>query len=191
MHTIEPYYNWRHLYRASEDPQSPLFGYFNSEVHFTDQIFDHVIHPQWDSIGCETLYLKVLFVDYAVGYAIIEFFGEWNDAVHNDIMRIKRDLIDEMLPLGIDKFILIGENILNFHADETDYYDEWLEEVPDGWMAFVNLVEIFAVDFFEIGDDSAVNLCIEAYKIIIQSIRVPAYFLVRKIAWRFLNRAVK
>jgi hypothetical protein len=54
-------------------------------------------------------------------------------------MRIKRDLIDEMLPLGIDKFILIGENILNFHADETDYYDEWLEEVPDGWMAFVNL----------------------------------------------------
>ena len=139
MHTIEPYYNWRHLYRASEDPQSPLFGYFNSEVHFTDQIFDHVIHPQWDSIGCETLYLKVLFVDYAVGYAIIEFFGEWNDAVHNDIMRIKRDLIDEMLPLGIDKFILIGENILNFHADETDYYDEWLEEVPDGWIAFVNL----------------------------------------------------
>ena len=41
--------------------------------------------------------------------------------------------------IGIDKFILIGENILNFHADETDYYDEWLEEVPDGWMAFLNL----------------------------------------------------
>ena len=139
MHTIEPYYNWRHLYQASEDPQSPLHGYFNSEVHFTDQIFDHVIHPQWDSIGCETLYLKILFVDYATGYAVIEFFGEWNDAVHNDIMRVKRDLIDEMLPVGIDKFILIGENILNFHADEADYYDEWLEEVPDGWMAFLNL----------------------------------------------------
>ena len=139
MHTTDPFYNWRHLYQACEDSKSPLYGYFNSEVHFTDRIFDHVIHPQWDSIGCETLYLKVLYVDYAVGYAVIEFFGEWNDAVHNDIMRVKRDLIDEMLPIGIDKFILIGDNILNFHADETDYYDEWLEEVPDGWMAFLNL----------------------------------------------------
>jgi hypothetical protein len=41
--------------------------------------------------------------------------------------------------VGIDKYILIGENILNFHADITDYYEEWLEEVPDGWMAFLNL----------------------------------------------------
>jgi len=139
MHTIEPYYNWRHLYQASEDPRSPLYGYFNSEVYFTDSIYDHVIHPQWDSIGCETLYLKVLFVDYITGYCIIEFLGEWNDAVHNDIMRIKRDFLDELIPQGIDKYILIGENILNFHADIPDYYDEWLEEVPEGWMAFINL----------------------------------------------------
>jgi hypothetical protein len=54
-------------------------------------------------------------------------------------MRIKRDLVDEMIPEGIDKYILIGENILNFHADIQDYYDEWLEEVPDGWMAMINL----------------------------------------------------
>ncbi|CAI8452483.1 MAG: Uncharacterised protein [Cryomorphaceae bacterium] len=139
MHTIEPYYNWRHLYIASEDPQSPMYGYFNSEVEFTDRIFDHIIHPQWDNFGCETLFLKILFVDYSTGYAIIEFLGEWNDAVHNDIMSLKRDIIDEMLLVGIDKYILIGENILNFHADITDYYEEWLEEVPDGWMAFLNL----------------------------------------------------
>ena len=139
MHTIEPYYNWRHLYQASEDHRSPFYGYFNSEVYFTDSIYDHVIHPQWDSIGCETLYLKVLFVDYATGYCIIEFLGEWNDAVHNDIMRLKRDFVDELIPQGIDKYILIGENILNFHADIPDYYDEWLEEVPEGWMAFINL----------------------------------------------------
>jgi hypothetical protein len=49
--------------------------------------------------------------------------------------------VDEMIPLGIDKYILIGENILNFHADITDYYEEWLEEVPNGWMAFLNLRE--------------------------------------------------
>ena len=68
------------------------------------------------------------------GYCIIEFLGEWNDAVHNDIMRLKRDFVDELIPLGIDKYILIGENILNFHADIPDYYDEWLEEVRrDGW----------------------------------------------------------
>lgn len=139
MHTIEPYYNWLHLYKASDDPRSPLEGYFNSEVYFTDAIFDHIIHPQWDSIGCETLFLKVLFVDYLEGYAIIEFFGEWNDVLHNDIMRIKRDLIDPMLQEGIDKYILIGENILNLHADQTDYYDEWLEDVEDGWMAWVNV----------------------------------------------------
>jgi len=139
MHTIEPYFNWRQFYQASEDPRSPLFGYFNSEVYYTDVIYDHVIHPQWDSIGCETLFLKVLFVDYIEGYCIIEFLGEWNDAVHNDIMRIKRDLVDVMIPEGIDKYILIGENILNFHADIQDYYDEWMEEVPDGWMAMINL----------------------------------------------------
>ena len=62
MHTIEPYFNWRQLYQASEDPRSPFFGYFNSEVYYTDTIYDHVIHPQWDSIGCETLFLKVLYV---------------------------------------------------------------------------------------------------------------------------------
>jgi hypothetical protein len=139
MHTIEPYYNWRHLYIASEDPQSPMYGYFNSEVEFTDRIFNHVVHPQWDNIGCETLVLKILFVDYSAGYCVIEFLGEWNDAVHNDVMRVKRDIVDEMVPLGIDKFILIGENILNFHADITDYYEEWLEEVPNGWMTFLNL----------------------------------------------------
>ena len=80
-------------------------------------------------------------MDYVIGYCVIEFLGEWNDAVHNDIMRLKRDLVDEMIPLGIDKYILIGENILNFHADITDYYEEWLEEVPNGWMAFLNLRE--------------------------------------------------
>lgn len=153
MHEIEPHYNWRHLYVASEDPRSPFYGYFNSEVFYTDVIYDHVIHPQWDSVGCETLFLKVLFVDYLEGYAIIEFFGEWNDVLHNDIMRIKRDLVDEMLKEGIDKYILIGDNVLNFHADEADYYDEWLEDVPDGWMAWLNLRPHVAAELSQYGLD--------------------------------------
>jgi hypothetical protein len=81
--------------------------------------------------------------------------------VHNDIMRLKRDLVDEMIPLGIDKYILIGENILNFHADITDYYEEWLEELPNGWMAFLNLrkhvvqeLSAYGVDqYFILGGD--------------------------------------
>ena len=87
MHNIEPYFNWRHLYIASDDPQSPFHGYLIA-VYYTDRIYDHVIHPQWDSRS-ETLFLKVLYVDYVIGYYAIEFLGEWNDAVHNDIMRLK------------------------------------------------------------------------------------------------------
>ncbi|GGH75753.1 MAG: hypothetical protein EP346_13240 [Bacteroidetes bacterium] len=141
MQDIEPYYNWRHLYIASEDDRSPLYGYFNSEVYYTDVMYDFVIHPQWDNIGCETLFIKILYADYEEGFAIIELFGEWNDVLHNDIMTLKREIIDMMLDQGIDKYILIAENVLNFHADITDYYDEWLEEVPDGWIAFLNARE--------------------------------------------------
>lgn len=139
MHHIEPHYNWRHLYIASEDEHSPFYGYQNSEVYFTDRIYDHVIHPQWDNMGSETLFLKVLFADYVRGYAVIEFLGEWNDLLHNDIMTLKRDIIDEMIAVGIDKFILVLENVLNFHAESTDYYDEWMDDIPDGWIAALNM----------------------------------------------------
>jgi hypothetical protein len=138
MHTLEPFYNWRHLYIASQDARSPFYGYQNSEVYFTDKIYDHIIHPQWDNIGSETLFLKVLFTDYEKGYCIIEFLGEWNDLLHNDIMILKRDIIDPMIDEGIDKFVLICENVLNFHADDVDYYEEWMDDIPEGWIAAIN-----------------------------------------------------
>lgn len=138
MQDIEPHYNWRHLYIASEDDRSPMYGHFNSEVYYTDQIYNHVIHPQWDNIGSETLFIKVLYADYIEGFAVIELFGEWNDVIQNDVMTFKREVIDMMLDQEIDKFILIAENVLNFHADIADYYEEWLEEIPDGWIALLN-----------------------------------------------------
>ena len=95
MHTIEPYYNWRHLYIASEDERSPQFGYQNSEVNFTDRIYNFVIHPQWDYFGCETLFMKILFTNYELGYSIIELIGEWNDVLNNDVMFLKRRIIKE------------------------------------------------------------------------------------------------
>lgn len=138
MHTIEPHYLWRRLYRASEDENSPFYEYENSEVYFTDKIYNHLIHPQWDYFGAETLYIKQLYTDYDEAYTILEFIGEWNDVLHNDIMFLKRDVIEPMIQVGITKFILLGENILNFHAENSDYYEEWFEEVEDGWVALVN-----------------------------------------------------
>jgi hypothetical protein len=135
MHEIEPYYQWRDYYIASEDELSPFYNRLYSEFEFKDTIYNYVIHPQWDNFGSSTLYCKALFVDYEKQFCIIEFIGEWNDAVHNDIMEMKRSLIDPMVKEGIVKFIIIGENVLNFHASDELYYEEWYEDVKDeGWL---------------------------------------------------------
>lgn len=141
MHTIEPYYNWRGLYVASEDIQSPFFEREYSEFEFTHTIYNYCIHPQWDHIGSPTLFIKILYADYDEGFAIIEMFGEWNDALNNDIMYFKRDIVEVLMQCGISKFILVAENVLNFHGDEDAYYDEWFEEVEDmgGWIAVLNI----------------------------------------------------
>ena len=140
MHDIEPFWNWRHRYTAEEDERSPFFGQEHSEFEFDHAVYDHVIHPQWDAFGSSTLYLKLLFVDYDGGFAIIELIGEWNDLLHNDVMILKRNIVEHLMAQGIHKFILIGENVLNFHASDEEYYSEWFEEVSDagGWIALLN-----------------------------------------------------
>ncbi len=153
MHTIEPYFNWRHLYITAEDEQSPFYGYENSEVHFTHAIYDHIIHPQWDDMGSHTLFLKILFADYEKSYVIIELFGEWNDCINNDIMTLKRDVIEPLMYQGIDKFILIGENVLNFHASDDCYYEEWFDELEDGWIAALNFREHVLEEMNGVGID--------------------------------------
>lgn len=143
MHNIEPYYNWQNLYSATDDPNSPFCGREYSEFYFTDQIYDHYIHPQWDNFGSATLVLKVLYAEYDEGYAIIELLGEWNDCINNDIMFLKREVIEPMMECGISKFVLIGENVLNFHSSDDCYYAEWFEEAEDqdGWIAMLNFRE--------------------------------------------------
>lgn len=140
MHHIEPYYNWRDYYIASEDERSPFFGREYDEMSYRNRIYNYYIHPQWDDIGSSTLYVKVLFVDYVKRFAIIEFIGEWNDCIGNDIMYIKRQVIDSMLKQGICKFVLLGENILNFHCSDDSYYEEWYDDIKDegGWIAAIN-----------------------------------------------------
>ncbi|MCK9398871.1 MAG: hypothetical protein M0Q51_02600 [Bacteroidales bacterium] len=147
MYDIEPYYAWRHLYIASEDRYSPFFTREYSEFVFTHAVYNYLIHPQWDEIGSSTLYLKILFVNYDVGFAIIELIGEWNDAIHNDIMYLKRNIADTMIVKGITKFILIGENVFNFHSSDDDYYQEWFEDIEEGWIVALNFRDYIIREF--------------------------------------------
>ena len=149
MHDIEPYYNWRHLYTAEEDEKSPFFQRVYSEFEFSNTVYNYYIHPQWDEIGSRTLYIKILLIDYEVNYAIIELIGEWNDAIENDIQTLKRNIIDLLIAKRIYKYILIGENVLNFHSDGDDYYEEWVEDIKDygGWIVALNIPEQTQYDF--------------------------------------------
>ena len=149
MHEIEPFYNWRHIYISEEDERSPFYGRDYSEFEYTNQVYNYFIHPQWDEFGSRTLYLKVLLADYDEKYAVIEMIGEWNDAIENDIMWLKREVIDVFMQEGIYKFILIGENVLNYHSSDKDYYEEWYDEVSDenGWIVCINMPEQTQYDF--------------------------------------------
>ena len=111
MQDLEPFYRWKNIYDAVEDALSPFFGRKYNELEYSQTIYNFYIHPYWDDIGSETLYVKLLFTDYEEKYAIIELIGEWNDTIHNDIMYLKQNLIDPLIHEGIDKFILIGENV--------------------------------------------------------------------------------
>lgn len=92
-------------------------------------------------MGSATLYLKILFADYKSGYCILELIGEWNDLLYNDIMFLKRNVAEPLISSGITRFILIGENVLNFHADDDSYYQEWFDDTEDGWIACINFRE--------------------------------------------------
>jgi hypothetical protein len=143
MHELEPFYNWRDHYVSEEDENSPFYGNEYNEFEYTTQIYNYFIHPQWDFFGSATLYTKILYADYEEGYAILEFIGEWNDCTQNDIMFLKRDVADPLIECGISRFVLIGENVLNIHVEDDDYYEEWYADIIDegGWIIALNFRE--------------------------------------------------
>jgi hypothetical protein len=149
MHEIEPFYNWRHIYTSEQDERSPFFGRVYSEFTFSQTVYNYYIHPQWDDFGSRTMYLKTLMADYEEKYAVIELIGEWNEAIENDIMELKREVIDPLFYQGITKYIFIAEDVLNFHSGDKDYYQEWFEEVTDeeGWVVILNMPEQTQQDF--------------------------------------------
>jgi len=112
-------------------------------------LYNFYIHPQWDDFGSRTLYMKLLFTDYEMQYSVIELLGEWNDAIENDIMTIRREVTDHLYRKGIIKYIIIAENVLNFHSSDDSYYEEWREQLQDdnGWVVVIGMPEQSKYDF--------------------------------------------
>lgn len=140
MHDLEPHHQWRGYYIAAEDQRSPFYRRQYSEFYYSQKVYNYFIHPQWDCFGSQTLYVKILYADYDMGYAILEFIGEWNDCLYNDIGVLKRELIDLMIEKGINRYILICEHVFNFHGDDDCYYEEWWDDVKEenGWISMIN-----------------------------------------------------
>lgn len=178
MHEIEPFYNWRHIYIAEEDKRSPFFGRKYSEFTYSQTVYNYYIHPQWDEFGSRTLYMKIIYADYELKFAIIELLGEWNDAIENDIMELKREVIDLLYKQGIYKYILITEHVLNFHSSNKEYYQEWYDEVSEqnGWIISLNMSEATQYEFKK----KKLNYFIELMEIIEWRIYKP-YHLFKKI----------
>jgi len=155
MQNIEPFYNWRDHYKAEEDRQSPFYGRTYDEFTYSQKVYNFFIHPQWDTIESPTLYSKILFSDYEDGYSIIELLGEWNDTIENDVMLLKRNLIDPLIRKGITQFILIGENVLNFHSSDDSYYEEWHEDLEEsgGWVIALNFTDIVVTEMKTVNID--------------------------------------
>ena len=160
MHDIEPHYHWRDEYIAAEDERSPFFGRQYSEFQYSQKVYNYFIHPQWDSFGSNTLYAKILYADYDEGYAILELIGEWNDCIHNDVMYLKREVADQMIEEGITKFVLLCENVLNFHGSDDCYYEEWYDDVKDegGWICILNTLEHVKIEMQDTHIQHYVNM---------------------------------
>ncbi len=149
MQEIEPFFRWRDIYRSEDDSNSPFYEREYSEFEFSNQVYNYVIHPQWDEFGSPTLYVKIIFADYIKNFAVLELIGEWNDAINNDIMFLKREVVEVLNQAGISKFILVGENVLNFHGSDDSYYEEWFQdvEVEEGWIVALNFQEHVLEEF--------------------------------------------
>jgi MFS superfamily sulfate permease-like transporter len=93
-------------------------------------------------------------------------------------MEFKREVIDKLYAESITKFILITENVLNFHSSDKEYYEEWFEQVTDenGWIVALNMPEATQYDFKK----KKLNYYIELMELIDWRVYKP-YHLFKKI----------
>jgi hypothetical protein len=83
--------------------------------------------------------------------------GEWNDTLHNDIMYLKSNVINHLCKKNINQFILIGENVLNFHGSDDCYYEEWFEDIEEGWIVAVNFRDFILEEWKKYNIDNYIN----------------------------------
>jgi hypothetical protein len=129
----EPFYGWLHLYNHEMDERSPFHGVEHNLFYFDRFVHDIPAHPLWDSIESESLLVKILYADYAEGYAIVELFGEWNDLFENDFRLLYENCLCFLTGEGVDKFIFICENVFYIYLQEDDYYQAFIDDISDGW----------------------------------------------------------
>jgi len=65
-----------------------------------------------------------------------------------------------MIAHGINKYILVAENVLNFHSSDDCYYEEWMEDIEEegGWVSIIGLPEQSRYDFTRAHIDRYVQL---------------------------------
>lgn len=141
LRDIEPFYGWLELYSHERDDRSPFHRVEHNQFYYDRSINDIPAHPLWDDFGSESLLLKILFADYQQGYAIIELFGEWNDLFDNDFKLLAENCLTYLIDEGINKFILICENVFHAYPETDDYYQALQEELEDGWLCAMRLRE--------------------------------------------------
>ena len=128
----EPFYGWLGLYNPAEDENGPFYGVEANLSDYERFIYTFPAHPDWNDIGSDSLLVKVLFVEYEQGFAIIELFGEWNDLHLNDFKLLAENLFTYLLDCYVNKIILICENVFHIYLDTDDYYQELQEELEEG-----------------------------------------------------------
>ncbi len=134
---IEPFYGWLSLYSHEKDPHSPFHQIQHNLFYFDRYIHNIPCHPLWDDIGSESLLIKILYADYQEGFAIIELFGEWNDLFENDYKLLAENCLTFLIDKGIQRFILVGENVFHIYLETDDYYQALQEELEAGWICIV------------------------------------------------------
>ncbi|MEM6768619.1 MAG: hypothetical protein AAF824_03915 [Bacteroidota bacterium] len=137
LHYIEPFYGWLEIYNHEHDPHSPFHKVEHNLFYFDRSMCDIPAHPLWDTIGSESLLIKILYADYITGFAIIELFGEWNDLRDNDFKLLMENCLNVLLENRIQKFIFICENVFHIYLESDDYYQAMEDELEEGWMCVI------------------------------------------------------
>lgn len=135
---IEPFSGWLHIYDPAQDRRSPFYGVEHNQFFFDRYIYTYQAHPLWEYIESESLLVKLLYVNYRRGFAVIELLGEWNDLFQNDFKLLCEHCLYPLMKKGVNRFALITENVFQLYLQSDEYYRDLQDRLEDGWVALVN-----------------------------------------------------